>query len=646
MLSQTSLCQKQSWVDTSLIVRKTRQFSDVKIIGDYSLWLERRPDEGGRAVVVARDTQGLIRDLTPLGYDIGTKVHEYGGGAWEARLTPKGIEIIFSDRKKGGIWLSINGQEAQQWISQTVSEQGEELIYHYADFSFHPDRDEVFCVRECQSSGYESSDIASVNPNGLCNIWARDSDFYAAPRPSPNGQFLAWYQWQNPFMPWDETQLCVIDLTTKRKWVLAGQEGGISLIEPRWAGQDLYALSDQKRGEKEQDRYWSPIRFEWNNGEWHTHILPSAGVEIGFPAWVFGQNSYSVFEDGRILARGIKDALPCFLMYDPKQGWEKLSVKASPEMVPCSVNKEKTVFAWIDVPQDAPPALAIGSLDGAYDRFRLAWELPPHVTKNDISRAISVHFEVEEGPSPLQAFYYPPAQGDHCWHQEGGLPPLVVLVHGGPTGQASSALSFKVQWWTSRGFAVLDVNYRGSTGFGRTYRDALKGLWGVLDVQDCCTAVKALIEQKKIDPRRCVIRGSSAGGLTVLSALASSKLFRGGTVFYGVTDLTGLVQETHRFEARYFDGLIGPWPQAEALYKERSPLSWPEKLTNPVLFLHGAEDRVVPLSQAKALADQMKEAIFHIYPHEGHGFRAPDVIADSLQRELEFYERLFSLDCE
>lgn len=632
-------CSKQeiSWVDTSLMTRKTRQFSEVKTIGDNCFWLEYRPEEQGRSVIVMRTSEGNLHDMIEAGYDVGTKLYGYGGGAWAVRKVLSGWEIIFTDRKKGGIWSCINGESTLFWSDRTACK---EFSYQYAGLCFHPEKNELFCVRECQTKGFENSVILSLREGGNSFVWAEGSDFYASPCLSSDGQFLAWIEWQNPSMPWDESQFCILSLKNGKKWRFNEKRKAVSFIEPYWYKNRLYILSDQPHEDEEKERFWSPVFYEWDGKEWQFHNLPSAQCEIGLPPWVFGQSSYIVEEKGHILAKGLKEGKTCLLDYKPQKGWHILPAQSQPEMVPLPVGN-KGRYCWIDVPEEAPPALAIGFLAGDYDRFRSAWELPSFVTKKDIAISQSLSFVSDDLSLPVRGFFYAPAQGEHCFSVK-TLPPLIVLVHGGPTGQARAEFSFKVQWWTSRGFAVMDVNYRGSTGFGRRYRDALKGQWGVADVQDCCLAVKSLIEQGKVDPHHCVIRGSSAGGLTVLSALAFSDLFCAGTVLYGVTDLIGLAKQTHRFEAHYFDGLIGPFPEAKALYKERSPMNWPEKLTKPVLFFHGEQDSVVPLEQAKKLSKQMKQAFFYQFPGEGHGFRSPAVIAETLQRELAFYEGVFS----
>lgn len=621
------------------MVQKNRTLTEVRAEKGWVFWLERRPDEDGRSVVMGRSPKGDCRELTPEGSDIGTAVHVYGGGAWAARVTDHGVvEVAYSDRRQGGVWFSRNGGPSIAWCSAMHTEQA---LCHYADLCFGPSGDAVFCVRETHQGGMEYAQIVSVTDQGDEHVWAEGADFYAAPRPSPNGRFLAWMMWNNPHMPWTETRLAVMPLVRGAIPVIVeGEAEPCSVMEPFWDGTRLYALSD--RLVPGHERTWTPIAFEHHGGEWANIPLPHAGAEVGLPAWVFGQRSCVPLPEGGLLARGVRDGVARLLRYRPEDGWQELPFAGMPEHVPFPLSEGSNDVAWLDSPADQPPAVALGTVDGVVERFRQAWELPEGVTSDDIATPEMLRIAVDDGgPMPLRALFYPPARGARCVAPD-ERPPLVVIVHGGPTGQARTDLSFKVQWWTSRGFAVLDVNYRGSTGFGRAYREALDGQWGVRDVQDCCAVVRALVDQKRVDPARCVIRGSSAGGLTVLSALAHSSLFVAGTSLYGVTDLRGLVAETHRFEARYLDRLVAPWPEGEAVYRERSPLSWPERIKAPVLFLHGDADKVVPLSQAEALVAQLDEKRLHIYPGEGHGFRSPDVIVDSLQRELAFYQEVFA----
>lgn len=723
-----------SWLTPDLMTRPSRSLSELRAENGWVLWHERRPEEKGRGVVRGRAPSGVCFDLTPPDADVGSAVH-YGGGAWTFRVsreTPlerKGetdgeetsLEVYFTDRKKGGLWHSRAGapatrltasddearyadlvlsgerliclREREKTPAETVRETGVETVMEI-----------VACPIVSQKSVSSKTDSASSQPQETQNetVLVRGSDFMLAPRPSPDGKFLAWVEWNYPHMPWTATRFCVAPLGgllagNAAKTVLIGEreETEISTIEPFW-GPDgtLYALSDRPfspaldRSAEAQiaSRAWTPVAFKVraekisagkeNSGVWHDCFLPPAPAEIGLPPWVFGQSSCVALPNGVLLARGLTAGLAQVLSYAPDKGWQEVSFPGTPESAPQLLEGEgkegpEGQYAWIDTPMDQPPCVKIGPLERTSEKeprkilgkipggtpvkipeiIRESWTLPPPLVQGDISKPRLLRCpvsSVSSAPGPLSgplyvyALYTPPASGPHCAPVlETQRPPMVVIVHGGPTGQARPDLSFKVQWWATRGFAVLEVNYRGSTGFGRAYREALDGNWGVLDVEDCLTATRAAIAQGLADPDRCVIRGTSAGGLTVLAALARGTLFRAGTSLYGVTDLRALAQDTHRFEARYLDGLVAPWPAREDVYLDRSPLSWPERIEAPVLFLHGGKDGVVPLSQAQALHEKLPRSALHVYPEEGHGFRAPETISDSLQRELAFYLSVF-----
>ena len=625
-----------SWVTPELVAGRTLSFSELRTAGEWIFWLESRPDEQGRSVITARDPEGHIHDLIPPEYSVGTRVHEYGGGAWDVRLKDNAKDnapqVVFSDRKRGGVWFS-DGTTATQWATA-----GESPEHRYADLTFDPAADAVFCVRESHGDGVPVATLVHVQADGRETVLVEGADFYAAPRPSPDGNFLAWFNWNDPAMPWTVTTLSVapFDRTTGTLGPVTDLTGPepCSIIEPCWSPDGtLYATSDA-------EGRWTPIRFSHDETGWHPHSLDGANAEIGLPHWVFGQRSMAPLPGNRLLALGIRQGLNHVLLEDNGR-WTELAL-GTPVNVPEPLGNGQ--FAWIDAPADAPAAIAFGRPGEACDRFRISVTLPHGVTKADIATPIPLSFPTANGAEAhalAHALFYAPASSTSAL-QEGEKPPLVVMAHGGPTGRANPSFAFKVQWWTSRGFAVLDVNYRGSTGFGRAYREALDGQWGVADIEDCLAGVQAVLDRGFADPARCVIRGSSAGGLTVLGALAQSDLFAAGTSLYGVTDLRALAEETHKFEARYLDGLIGPYPEDEAVYLKRSPITQAEGITVPVLFLHGGADKVVPLSQAESMRTKLEHSALHVYPEEAHGFRARETIEDALQRELAFYQQVFS----
>lgn len=647
----SSLSYDKSWVSSSLMTQKICHFSELKQCGEWILWCERRPAEG-RSLIMGyayRDISPYFKEFTPQESSVGTDVNEYGGGAWCARLCEENgeetIEIIFQDAKKGGIWRSKMGED----LEILLPSEREGRHYSYADFSLHQEK--ILCVRECHAP-YSSMDVIMIE-RGKISILAQGDDFYASPRLSEKGDFLAWIAWNHPHMPWTSTKLYLAPLSDpfNKKLCLEGAQEELSVMQPYWCEGKLYALSDGSAAfhasGKEQKRHWNIVSFFEEKNAWKREENTAAPLEIGGPQWVFGNSAYHVLPHGDILASAFKEGKNVLLAYYKKEDhWREIPFAGQSENVPLFLrlgdNFEKSSYCWIDQSETSPPFIAYSSLEGDISHIKDSFSLPKDVRKEDISEAEFISCLSRDGQR-IYGLFYPPAQGAYCasYVSKGEKPPLMVLVHGGPTAQAQRSFSFKIHYWTSRGFAVLDVNYRGSTGFGRDYQEALNGQWGILDVQDCCDMVHYVQELGRVDPQKTVIRGSSAGGLTVLSALAHSALFVGGTVLYGVTDLRALMQETHRFEAHYLERLIAPYPEGEEIYKARSPVSWSEKITCPVFFFHGGKDKVVPREHAYALYKKLPQAFFHLYPEEGHGFRRSETLADMFERELAFYLELF-----
>ena len=625
-------------ISADLVAGATLGLSDVRADGADIYWIEGRPAEAGRRVLV-RWRAGVTRDMTPPPFDVGTRVHEYGGGAY----TAAGGRVVFSNRADGSVWL-IDGDAAPRALGGMDG-------LRFADFALSPDGCFVFCVREDHNTNGEAAaaivafdcgaDADPTDNGGTALVMG--PDFLASPRPSPDGRFMAWVEWDHPNMPWDATRLRAASLLQEgtdmprlaAPWTLAGDDGTArSVIEPRWeANGNLLASSDISG-------WWNLYRFDVANASPAVPVAPMQ-AEIGLPQWIFGLRSYCPLPDGSILALAIRD------------GENRMLVLRDGAATPvdlhfptqCPVALSDGMLAWLDTPPDDAASVMRGAPGQAPTVLRRAITLP--MAADDIAHAQALHFPLSDAAAGTgHAFFYPPANARYCG-VTGTLPPLVVMAHGGPTGRANPAFSFKVQWWTSRGFAVVDVNYGGSTGFGRSYRERLEREWGIVDIDDCIAACQHLMTQGLVDPKRIVIRGSSAGGLTVLGALARSDLFAAGTSLYGVTDLRALAQETHKFESRYLDSLIGPYPQDEDTYIARSPLTQAADIHVPVLFLHGLDDKVVPPAQADEMARALRQrgitCAQYEFEGEGHGFRQEATVRRALELELDFYRQVLGL---
>ncbi|MFT9294621.1 MAG: prolyl oligopeptidase family serine peptidase [Acetobacter orientalis] len=628
-------------VTVDLVAGKALALSEVRVDGNAVYWLERRPAEKGRTVLCRWQGGTPAHDVLPDMYDIGTRVHEYGGAPYAVQQG----KIAFSEKRSGALWVVLTPQSPPVCLSNTEG-------VRYADLRFAAQGTLLLAVREDHRVAGEpkAALVAFTVQNGQAPgpevVLHTGPDFLAAPTVSPDGHFLAWVEWQHPNMPWDATRLCGATIARDKngavtslqdRHVLAGATQPESLIEPRFAPDgSLHVLSDRNGA-------WTVWRIAPESLAQSDVTLtpcPMPEGEIGQPAWVFGQSSYQLLPQGGAVVLAVQDgSARCHVVAATGQA---KAFHAAPDQCPIALLDGR--FAWLEAPADALPAIVVGTPDGGPQNIlRRAAALTLH--SGDISRPETIRFPVEEGgPAVGHAFFYPPANSQACVPQ-GERPPMLVLVHGGPTARAQQGFSFKVQWWTSRGFAVLDVNYGGSTGFGRIWRERLKGQWGVVDVADCVAACAHMVATGRVDPARIGIRGSSAGGMTVLVALATSSLFAAGVSLYGVTDLRALAAETHKFEARYLDGLIGPWPEAEAVYLARSPLTVASKIRASVLLLQGEDDKVVPPSQAHAMANALKAAgtpcTLHEFAGEGHGFRQESTLRKALSEEVAFYGRVF-----
>ncbi len=600
---------------------------EVTTDGGDVYWVETRPREAGRSVVVRRTPDGEIVDVTPPVLDSRTRVHEYGGGAYGVG-GPVVVTSHFTDQRV----YRLEG-EAATVITPAPEIPGGD---RYADFAFCDGR--VICVREHHRVGKEAKNSLVTFPldgSGEPRTVVKGHDFFSSPRVSPDGEWLAWLAWDHPRMPWDGTEL----------WVAAlGEDGGISepervaggehesIFQPEWSPSGTLHFVSDRTG------WWNLYRVVAGTVE----AIHPMEAEFGLPQWGFGMRRYGFLGDGRIVCTYTED------------GFDRLAVAAGGTLR--RVHIDYDYFG---------PSVAVGDdrvwlIAGSATEPETIVEVDVEAEATSVirpSREIEVSPAYLSHPEPFtfptrdgdeaHAFSYPPCNADFTGPQD-ELPPLVVLSHGGPTGATSSVLDLHIQFWTSRGFAVVDVNYRGSTGYGRAYRDALKGYWGLRDTTDCIDAALFLAGEGKGDPDRMAIRGGSAGGFTTLCALTFHDVFAAGACYFGVGDCVALALDTHKFESRYLDSLIGPYPEAAELYRERSPINYADEIECPVILFQGLDDEVVPPRQAEdmvaALTANRVPHAYLTFPGEGHGLRKAEHIRRAREAELFFYGQVFGFE--
>lgn len=597
-------------------------------------WLETRPDQDGRTTVVwlrdADETLDLV-EVTPAPADVRCRVNEYGGGAFDVR----GGVLVYCDDADRSVKLRTPDGTTRPLIAANSE-------VRYGDLRVYPQVQLVLAVREDHRvpGEPETTLVALGWPTaegpGRERVLCRGADFYANPELSDDLR-LAWLEWNHPAMPWDSTLLKVGHLDVHEMRVddvalVAGQSGagldGVAVHHPRWTPDGSLIFSSDASGFYQLN--------EWDGRQ--IQALHADAADCDLPIFVLGNHAHALLGSNRVLSWRLDEGL-CHLslVSRAKEPSKRLAGVAAVDSV---ASASGTGYAIVDRPI-GQRALVRVLPDGHLEMLRTLGEAPdPKYT----SVARSLVFQGRHGP--VQAWYYPPAN-PACRAPNGTRPPALVRVHGGPTAMATNAYNAATQFWTSRGFAVLDVNYSGSAGFGRQWRNRLRGLWGVADVDDCVDAADAAIDAGLVDPGRIVITGGSAGGLTTLRALITTDRFAAGISRYGVTDLTALL-DTHKFESRYLDSLVGPWPAAEARYRTRSPINHLDQLASPILLLQGTEDAVVPLGQATALADAARArklpVALVIFPGEGHGFRKQQTRADALVAELSFCAQLFGFN--
>ncbi len=591
--------------------------------GDSVYWLEGRPAEAGRTALVRRDaSDGSIRDVLDETWNVGTRVHEYGGGAYAI----EGETTCFSERRDGRLFVTRAGGFPKPLVPESPK--------RYADLEIDLQRNRLLAVCEDHSEAEQeaSQSIVGIDMTGAVNrpvTLRTGADFYSNPRLSPDGSRICWLEWLHPNMPWDGTELWVGSLEEEGRIVDARKVAGgqrESVFQPQWSPDGTLHFVSDRTG------YWNLYRVAGESGT----ALHQRRAEFGLPQWVFGMSTYGIAADGTILCTYCEDGV-----------WNLAIVRSGGAMVPL-----ETPYTQID-------GIAV---EGAVAVFRAASPSePPVVVRADLSSGeqqvigrstvlsteLSRYLSTPEpvsipsaGGRTVHAFHYPPCNPDFAAPPD-EKPPMLVRLHGGPTAAASNALTLSTQFWTSRGFAVLDLNYAGSTGFGRDYRERLNGNWGVADVEDTVAAARYCAARGLADPDRIAVKGGSAGGFTVLCCLAFSEEFAAGVSYYGISELKGLAAETHKFESRYHETLIGPWPEAIATYEKRSPLGSADKLTAPTIFFQGSEDAVVPKEQTEVMVDALRSrgvpVSYFLFEGESHGFRVAANLRRALEGELAFY---------
>jgi dipeptidyl aminopeptidase/acylaminoacyl peptidase len=619
-----------SWgspISSELIVRGAVGLSEPTTDDGTVYWMESRPGEGGRNVVVRLIADGSREDVNPPPLNARTRVHEYGGGDFAVH----GDTVYFSNFADQRIYRRAPGGEPEPLTPDSGR--------RFADMVVDPAHDRLVAVREDHAGDDPVNEIVGVDlDDGEETVLATGNDFYSSPRPNPDGGRLAWLTWNHPNMPWDGTELVVCDVDAEGRPENVGRVAGgqdESIFQPEWSPDGtLYFVSDRTG-------WWNLYRLREGNVE----PLCAKEAEFGVPQWQFGLSTYAFLPSGDIICRYAEQDGSHLAILDTESG----------NLEPVDTPYSSIVFVRADSAtgrvvflggSPTEPACIVG-LDpstGEHEVLRRSDEVD--IDPGYLSVPEPVEFPTENGRTAY-AFFYPPTNRDHA-APEDERPPLLVMSHGGPTAATSTSLDLEIQYWTSRGIAVLDVNYGGSTGYGREYRRRLDGAWGVVDVEDCANGAAYLAERGLVDGDRLMITGGSAGGYTTLCALTFTDTFAAGASHYGVSDLEELAKETHKFESRYLDRLIGPYPERADHYRERSPIHHTQKLSCPVIFFQGLEDEVVPKEQAETMFAALREKGLPVayVPFEGeqHGFRRAENITRALDGELYFYSHLFGFE--
>jgi dipeptidyl aminopeptidase/acylaminoacyl peptidase len=622
-----------SWISpitSELIVRESVGLSQVTLDGDNIYWIELRPSESGRQVIVHHKGDANI-DVTASGFNSRTLVHEYGGGDY---VVAQGVAYFsnFSDQR---MYRQAPGSTAVP-----ITPEAGDCRLRYADPVVDIKRNRLVCVHEDhRDDNREAVNSIAAIPisGGAPRVIVSGSDFYSSPQINADGSRLAWLSWNHPNMPWDGCELWVGDLSEDGS--IANPQlvaGGVdeSIFQPEWSPDGtLYFVSDRTG-------WWNLYRLA-DSGQ--AEALCPMQAEFGAPQWIFGMSTYAFESAARIVCTYSERGIWRLGLIDTMTG---------------KLERVETPYTDISFVR-ALPGRAVFRGGGPAETYSIVeFDLASRRSKvlrraNNIqidggylSEPQALEFPTENGLT-AHGFFYPPKNRDFIAPQN-EKPPLLVKSHGGPTAASPAALSSTIQYWTSRGIAVLDVNYGGSTGYGRAYRERLNDTWGIVDVDDCANGASYLVSCGQVDGDRLMIDGGSAGGYTTLCALTFRDSFKAGASHFGVSDAEALAKETHKFESRYLDRLIGPYPERRDLYHERSPINFTDRLSCPVIFFQGLEDKVVPPNQAETMVEALRAkglpVAYVAFDGEQHGFRKAENIRRSLDGELYFYSRVFGFE--
>ena len=619
-----------SWkspVTLDMVASGVKRLGQIEINGDDIYWSEMRPSEAGRYVIVKCSPDGKTIDVNPHPFNARTRVHEYGGGAYNVHN-----DIVY--------FTHFNDQRIYKMkLGETPKPITPKTALRYADIVFDHHRGRVICVREDhRKRGKEAvNTIISMDLNGKdVKKIVSGNDFYSSPRISSDGSRLAWITWNHPHKPWDKTELWIGELSDDNlveKPIRVAGELDESVLQPLWSPDSvLYFVSDRSN--------WWNI-YCWKNNEVTPVCLMEA--EYATPSWVFAQSNYAFESEHKLICSYTKKGEWHIAQLNAETGHRENIKIPYTQISYLQVSNSYAVFIGGSA-QEAASVVKLDLETGTTEVLTRSSEIS--VDSRTLSTPTPIEFPTEKGLTAY-AIYYKPRNKDYTATSD-MPPPLLVFVHGGPTAAASTALSWLIQFWTSRGFAVVDVNYGGSSGYGKEYRQRLNGQWGIVDIDDCVNAAKYLVNVGEVDGEKLAIRGGSAGGYTTINTLTFRDVFKAGASYYGISDLEVFVHDTHKFESRYLDTLVGPYPERKDLYRDRSAINFLDKLQTPMILFQGLEDKIVPPNQAEVIFEALRKkgqpVAYLPFEGEQHGFRQAKNIKRSLEAELYFYSKIFGFE--